>query len=436
MRGLVQIFASLRHTWNHLMRSATIISFQKTNSTCPFLETLDFSECFLFNYNGNADMELPVLQRLYLNKIRKYPDLAGVLNIFKAPRLQRLELSSNGIVNIENKLFTHFSSLTFLDLSNNKLVSVSNLQYLSNIRQLSLHDNSIKIVPQEILIQSGHPNMSILDISNNPFQCDCNVEAFRNWILTDNMVKMVMLADSKYTCFSPDSEKDLSITQVDLDCELHLWKYISIGIACAVVLLISVILIVRYWWHIKYSFFLVFNRRRNQQHHLIVNAENIDDDENGPPRYDAYVPYHVESADDWVHGELLPNIEEGEEPFRLFLRCRDMRIGRIILDEISLHMQRSRKVLVILTPRFFEDNWCLKELEMAHYRVLEENRNVMILIILGQIPNNKKTLLFRQLLCKVQYLKWPGDAYGQYLFWRRLREELKRPVPLDRRFNV
>ncbi|XP_072047159.1 toll-like receptor 2 type-2 [Amphiura filiformis] len=219
---------------------------------------------------------------------------------------------------------------------------------------------------------------------------------------------MAHLHMGPYTCFYPDSEKDYSITQVNLDCALHLWKYILIAIACTIVL-ISGILIVRYWWHIKYKFFLLFNRRRNQQHHLIENAERIDDDENGPPRYDAYVPYHEESADDWVHGELLPNIEQGEEPFRLFLRCRDMRIGRTKLDEIFLHMQRSRKVLLILSPHFFEDNWCIKELEMAHYRVLEENRYVMIFIILEEIPNNKKTLLFRQLLCKVQCLKWPGD---------------------------
>ncbi len=73
---------------------------------------------------------------------------------------------------------------------------------------------------------------------------------------------------------------------------------------------------------------------------------------------------------------------------------------------------------------------------MAHHRVLEEGRNVMIFIILEEIPDNQMTLLLRQLFCRVQCLKWPPDGYGQYLFWRRLQEELKRPVPLDRRFNV
>ena len=145
--------------------------------------------------------------------------------------------------------------------------------------------------------------------------------------------------------------------------------------------------------------------------------------------------YHGED-EEWVDEELVANIEEGEEPFRLCLRTRDIRAGRLIFNELSLHIQRSRKILVILSPRFVEDNWCYFELNMAHHRVLEENRNVMIFIILEEIPNNKLTLLLRQLFCRVQVIKWPGDGYGQRLFWRRLREELKRPVPLDRCFNI
>ena len=158
-------------------------------------------------------------------------------------------------------------------------------------------------------------------------------------------------------------------------------------------------------------------------------------DENGPPRYDAYAIYQRED-EDWVDGELLPNVEECKDPFRLCLRTRDIRAGRLIFNELSLHIQRSRKILVILTPRFVEDNWCYFELNMAHHRVLEENSKVLIFILLEKIPDDKMTLLLRQLFCRALCLKWPADGYGQYLFWRRLREELKRPVPLDRRFYI
>ena len=176
----------------------------------------------------------------------------------------------------------------------------------------------------------------------------------------------------------------------------------------------------------------------------MLNDDDSDDDfedEDGVPRYDAYVIYQNQD-EDWVDEQLLAYIEEDhEEPFRLCLKNRDIRVGRLIFNELSLHIRRSRKTLVILTPRFVADNWCYFQLNMAHHRVLEENHNVLIFIILEEIPANRLTLLLRQLFCKSQCLKWPNDKYGQNLFWQRLREELKRPVPRDRihryrRYNI
>ena len=229
-----------------------------------------------------------------------------------------------------------------------------------------------------------------------------------------------------------DFKKGASVTEVELECESPLFKYILASLACAVILIVIAILVGRYRWHIMYRLFLLFNRRRLQNYQL--DAEGDDENEDGIPRYDAYVTYHREN---WVDEQLVANIEEGNEPFRLCLRTRDIRAGRLIFNELSLRIQRSRKILVILSPRFVDDNWCYFELNMAHHRVLEENRNVLIFIQLEDIPGNKMTLLLRQLFCRVQCLKWPAaGGCEQRIFWRRLREELKRPVPLDRRFNI
>ena len=235
-----------------------------------------------------------------------------------------------------------------------------------------------------------------------------------------------------FCCETPESRKGLSITIIDLDCEQPIWLYVSTSTTSFIIAMITVALVVRYRWHIQYRLFLLFNRRRIHQDNLV---DEDDDNEDGRPRFDAFVTYH-RADEDWVDEELVANIEEGDEPFRLCLRTRDIRAGRLIFNELSLRIQRSRKVIVILSPRFLDDNWCYFELNMAHHRVLEENRNVMIFIILEEIPNNRLTLLLRQLFCKVQVIKWPADRNGQDLFWRRLREELKRPVPLDRRFNI
>ena len=94
-------------------------------------------------------------------------------------------------------------------------------------------------------------------------------------------------------------------------------------------------------------------------------ADDDDDDENGIPQYDAYVIYHLRD-EDWVDEELLHNIEEAEEPFRLCLKSRDIRGGRLIFNALSLSIQRSHKILVVLSPYFVEDNWCHFQLNMAY----------------------------------------------------------------------
>ena len=361
----------------------------------------------------------------------------SLLNIFKAPQLRIVDLSINQISVIDKKDAILLSNITYLDLRYNQLVSLFNLKELGSIKKMLLSGNEIHTVPHTFL--STKPLLNILDLHDNKFICDCNIETFQRWILTDKAVALWNnISDgNRYMCSSPDSLKGMSITEINLDCSTNIMMYILISATSFILLIATAILAVRYRWHIRYRLFLLFNRRRNYQNYLVNDDEAPEDYENegGLPRYDAYVTYHNDD-EDWVDGKLLPNIEEGDEPFKLCLKTRDIRGGRLKLNELSLRIQRSRKIVVILSPQFVEDNWCYFELNMAHQRAIEESYKMLIFIMIGKIPNDKLTLVLRQLLCRVQCFKWPADGYGQHLFWQRLREELKRPVPVDRRFNL
>ena len=406
---------------------------------CSNLITFDSSNGEIIIYNGGF-IQAPHLENLYFNGItlnsHALTDIS-VLNIFKAPKLRIVDLSNNKISVIDKQNASLLNNLTYLDLRHNQLVSLINFQELGSIKELLLGGNKINAVPHTFL--STKPLLSTLDLHDNMFICDCDIEYFQEWIMTDTVVAMWnnISSGNRYMCASPDSLKGKSITEISLDCLTNIVMYILVSAACFAFLIITTILAVRYHWHIQYRLFLLFNRRRNHQNYLVNDDEAPEDYENegGLPRYDAYVTYHNDD-EDWVDGELLPNIEEGDEPFRLCLKTRDIRGGRLKLNELSLRIQRSRKIVVILSPRFVADNWCYFELNMAHQRALEQNYKVLIFIITEKIPNDRLTLVLRQLLCRVQCFKWPADGYGQHLFWQRLREELKRPVPVDRRFNL
>ena len=389
--------------------------------------------------NSHGVLLVPKLKELYLSNRVYFKNLSSssflngikMLKAIVAPQLKIIDLSSNQISVIDTEDAQMLKNVSYLDLRNNLLTSLIHLTHLRNVEVLLLGGNQINAVPRSIL---SNNLLQILDLHDNVFTCECHIDRFQKWVLTDEVAYLWnnFSEANRYKCAEPQSRKGLSITEIDLDCDVPLLMYISVGVTCLVVTIIVVILVIRYRWHIQYRLFLLFNRRA-YQNHLIGDNDADDDfeDEDGVPRYDAYVIYHNQD-EDWVDEQLVANIEEDhEEPFRLCLKNRDIRAGRLIFNELSLHIRRSRKSLAILTPRFVEDNWCYFQLNMAHHRVLEENHNVLIFIILEEIPDRKLTLLLRQLFCKTLCIKWPNDEYGQNLFWRRLREELKRPVPRD-----
>ena len=155
---------------------------------------------------------------------------------------------------------------------------------------------------------------------------------------------------------------------------------------------------------------------------------------NGPIQYHAYVAYNDDSRHDraWVLDILQPNIEEGSEPFKLCIKGRDFIGGQPLFETIPKRVEQSRKTILVLTPQFLESNWCKIEMEQAQILLFEQERDVLILILLESIPERKITILLRKLLCTKKYLKWPKDRVGQDLFWQNLREELKTPVRVDR----
>ena len=415
--------------------------YKPDNALCHQLVSIDLSQALL-DFDIISFIEAPRLLSLVIADVKfSVQSILKILHMFKAPQLTTLDMGSNGIEIITKEDALFMSNLTYLNLEDNFLTSVENLQYLTNIQELILSGNKISVIPEVFLRRSNHAFLNLLDISNNPYFCSCAVEPFRRWILRDEEVDLVGLdaTDGVYQCLSPEAMRGISVTEVDLDCRSPIWLYLSIGLPIFLLIISISILAIRYRWHIQYRLFLLLHRRRNHHNYFDNNYDDddevIDDDENGIPRFDAYIAYHVDD-EDWIDGRLLPSIEEGDERFRLCLRFRDVPAGRLLINAVSLCIQRSRKTLIVLSPQYINDNFCYFQLSMAHQRLLEEGRNVLILIILEDIPDDSMTLIIRQLLRKALCLKWPNDGYGQNLFWRRLKEELKRPVFIDRRFNV
>ncbi|XP_072042932.1 toll-like receptor 2 type-2 [Amphiura filiformis] len=127
---------------------------------------------------------------------------------------------------------------------------------------------------------------------------------------------------------------------------------------------------------------------------------------------------------------------DGPEEFRLCMKERgDIPAGHYILNAICHGIYHSRKTIAVLSENFMDDGWCNYQLQIARMRLVRDNEDVLILVQIGHIPNEKKTLLLRQILCNKEVLKWPENSVGQQLFWNQLKMKLRQPARINRRFE-
>ena len=368
-------------------------------------------------------ISIPTLEDLALAR-NQLTSIAQILFI-KAPNLTSLNLTENQIKTIDSSIASAFKHLMHLYIDGNALISLSGLEGLINLKHLSASRNQITQVPLWLISKPTGLGLLMLDLSVNPFYCSCEIENFRKWIESDTST---WLQPGQYSCATPETLAGVSISDIELDCRSHTAFYVGISVPFVILFGMIVIFLIRYRWHIKYKLFLLY---RNY-HPFPVNNEEF---EMLQLQYHAYVSYNEISGDDeWVMNDLQPNMKEGPEPVKLCIKRRDFIPGHSLIESISENIHRSRKSIFVLSPNFVDSNWCHHELEMAKMMLLDENLDVIILVLLHNIPDNKMTLSLRQLLCKKEYLKWPKDRAGQRLFWQSLRQELKSPIQVDRRF--
>ena len=142
----------------------------------------------------------------------KIPSI-DTLYFISAPKLIHLDLAGNLLETTESKIAHMYPGLTSLDVRDNELLSLSGLKHLAILQTFNAAGNKIASVPAWLLSRARR--LKLHDLRNNPFQCTCGIEPFRIWILSD---KQTLLQPGQYVCASPENQKGMSVTAIELDC--------------------------------------------------------------------------------------------------------------------------------------------------------------------------------------------------------------------------
>uniref|UniRef100_A0A671PZW1 LRRCT domain-containing protein n=1 Tax=Sinocyclocheilus anshuiensis TaxID=1608454 RepID=A0A671PZW1_9TELE len=144
---------------------------------------------------------------LSCNNLTHFP--TGVFSPLK--KLKKLDLSSNQFSMISADFFESLEKLTDLNLQNNNIASLKqeDFEKRQSLSSLTLGNNKLQSLPGDVF--DALPKLSKLYLNKNPWQCDCKLLPFFEW-MKNNEDKIK--SKPPEVCESPKNLLNQSITSL------------------------------------------------------------------------------------------------------------------------------------------------------------------------------------------------------------------------------
>ncbi|XP_076453390.1 toll-like receptor 4 [Babylonia areolata] len=342
----------------------------------------------------------------------KFNHLLGSLK-----NLKRLYIGIFDLFSISIDAFINSSSLTTLKLYGNKISDIPGgiFDSMKNLTVLDLNRNQIQVIRETTFSEATRQQLRSLDVSGNPFMCDCDILWFQNWLVSSP--SLFSKHHRSYTCSNMDNMALKSFTMNEQACVFSTQTN-KILIACVVLFLFLLLLlsvVFQYRWHIRLM--VAFRghgeimRRRLMEEHFT---------------YDVFLSC-AEEDEDWVLRHLLPHLE-GRQGLRACFHKRDFLPGKNILDNIVDSVKSSKKFVLVFSKHFALSRWCQFELDLCLGHVLD-NDDALVVILLDDASSRDLTSTMKAVLGTMTYIQWQECPDVRASFWRRLELSLAEIMP-------
>ncbi|XP_062841006.1 toll-like receptor 5 [Trichomycterus rosablanca] len=377
------------------------------------------------NYSVSPLNQLLVLD-VHATGLPNLWDQGKCLTIFDGlHQLQTLFLYSNYMQALPKDVFKGLTSLNNLDLSYNLLTYLPAGVFPDSLRFLDLRHNSLGSVDPAAL--TGLTSVFLL---GNRFICDCSLRDFQTWlnqtdVQTDGPV-------AHLTCEFPEEQRGLPLLAAELRCEddrdeaaAEQLRFV-LFVCCA----LSVSLIC--------TGTIVYTRLRGHCFKLYRKAISrlIDGTPKEPEsdgfEYDVFLCFSLKDIR-WVTKALLKKLdsqfsEQGN--LRCCFEARDFLPGEDHLSNMHNAISSSKKTLCVLSREFLEDGWCLEAFSIAQSKMLEEVRDLLLVLLVDNIPPYRLMRYehIRTYIRTRRYLCWPDDSQDLEWFYTQLQKSIAKDV--------
>jgi toll-like receptor 13 len=122
------------------------------------------------------------------------------------------------------------------------------------------------------------------------------------------------------------------------------------------------------------------------------------------------------------------NLSGKNQGFKLGLHERDFKAGRYIIDNIIDNINRSKKIIFVISSSFLESEWGQCELDMARMHMFRHNREMLIVIILEEMSISRMPARLQQIWESITCLEADDIVRGcsnpdsSHTFWKSLNQ--------------
>ncbi|CAC5393694.1 unnamed protein product [Mytilus coruscus] len=392
------------------------------------LKFLNLSSNYCSNISSYFFKGMTKLETLYIqNNLLGFSIPSDVKGEILKPlqHLKTIDLSQNRLPELPPLFFIFLEQLEILNLRDNLIEDIDfKLIQMKNLSHVDLSKNRIQLLGSAAInnLESLADNRKFsLNLKGNPFVCSCASLKFLKWI---SQTKIVLLDRRKYECkYANGTKASLAnvnniIIKLEKDCSSY--PGVIIGITGTIFLSVSIILFgifYRYRWNIRYLYYMTKNRFRG----YVPVIENS----NKSYLYDAFISY-AEQDGNFVHHDVIDNLEK-EGNLKLCVHRRDFLPGNEISANITSAIHNSRKTVIILTRHYLNSQWCMFEFNMARMEGMysREIEKTLFLVFLTSILPKELPLVLMEYIHSNSYIEYPGDEYGNVVFWQKMKEVLR-----------
>lgn len=331
----------------------------------------------------------------------------------RLPALANLDSSHNLIAELPDRFGESLPALKYFNLSGNKISFLQRGSLPASLLELDISNNAITTIVEDTF--GPLTSLSVLTVQGKHFFCNCDLYWFVNVYMRRPGLRI--RGREALRCSFPPRRRGWLVERSDLTllrCSLGLQLGVT-ACAAALLALLLAALCRRFHglWYVRMGWYWCMAKRRQYE----KRPEN--------KLFDAFVSYSEQDAG-WTKEYLLEKLEA--DGFRICYHERDFKPGHPVLGNIFYCIENSHKVLFVLSPSFVNSCWCQYELYFAEHRVLNENQDSLIMIVLEELPADSVPQRFsklRKLLKRKTYLKWSPQEHKQKMFWRQLEAVLK-----------